>query len=61
MQLIIQTQLPLMLLVALGTVLKKTIANDAWTEVLNKLAIYLLFPALIFSGIVKYNVIVYEL
>jgi len=53
MQLIIQTLLPLMLLVALGAVLKKTIANDAWTEVLNKLAIYLLFPALIFSGMVK--------
>jgi predicted permease len=42
-----------MFLVALGAVLKKTIANDAWTEVLNKLAIYLLFPALIFSGMVK--------
>jgi len=53
MQLIIQTLLPLMLLVALGAVLKKTIANDVWTEVLNKLAIYLLFPALIFSGMVK--------
>jgi predicted permease len=31
----------------------QTIANDAWTDVLNKLAIYLLFPALIFSGMIK--------
>ena len=53
MQLIIQTLLPLMLLIALGAVLKKTIADDAWTHVLNKLAIYLLFPALIFSGMVN--------
>ena len=42
-----------MLLIALGFVLKKTIANEAWTEVLNKLAVYLLFPALIFSGMIK--------
>jgi len=53
MQLIIQTLLPLMLLVAIGAVLKKTIADNSWTEVLNKLAVYLLFPALIFSGMVK--------
>jgi len=53
MQLIIQTLAPLMLLVLLGYILKKTIANDSWTEVLNKLAIYLLFPALIFSGMIK--------
>ncbi len=42
-----------MLLIALGFVLKKTIANETWTDVLNKLAIYLLFPALIFSGMIK--------
>ena len=42
-----------MLLIALGAVLKRTIADDSWTHVLNKLAIYLLFPALIFSGMVK--------
>lgn len=53
MQLIIQTLLPLMLLIALGSVLKKTIADESWTDVLNKLAIYLLFPALIFSGMIK--------
>ncbi len=53
MQLIIQTLLPLMLLIALGAVLKRTIADDAWTHVLNKLAIYLLFPALIFSGMIN--------
>ena len=53
MQLIIQTLLPLMLLVVIGAVLKKTIADNSWTEVLNKLAVYLLFPALIFSGMVK--------
>ena len=53
MQLIIQTLLPLMFLVALGWVLKKTIADDTWTDVLNKLAIYILFPALIFSGMIK--------
>ncbi|PHS31972.1 MAG: hypothetical protein COA92_07280 [Sulfurovum sp.] len=53
MQLIIQTLLPLMLLIALGSVLKLTIADDTWTKVLNKLAIYLLFPALIFSGMIK--------
>jgi len=52
-QLIIQTLLPLMLLVVIGAVLKKTIADNSWTEVLNKLAVYLLFPALIFSGMVK--------
>ena len=53
MQLIIQTLLPLILLVILGWVLKKTIADDSWTTVLNKLAVYLLFPALIFSGMIK--------
>ncbi len=53
MQLIIQTLLPLMLLIALGAVLKRTIADDTWTHVLNKLAIYLLFPALIFSGMIN--------
>lgn len=53
MQLIIQTLLPLMLLIALGYMLKRTIADDAWTHVLNKLAVYLLFPALIFSGMLK--------
>ena len=53
MQLIIQTLLPLILLVILGWVLKKTIADDSWTAVLNKLAIYLFFPALIFSGMIK--------
>ena len=53
MQLIIQTLLPLMLLIALGAVLKRTIADDSWTAVLNKLSIYLLFPALIFSGMIK--------
>jgi len=53
MQIIIQTLLPLMLLIALGSVLKKTIADETWTDVLNKLAIYLLFPALIFSGMVN--------
>jgi len=53
MQSIIQTLIPLMLLIALGFVLKKTIANETWTDVLNKLAIYLLFPALIFSGMIK--------
>ena len=53
MQIIIETLLPLMLLVALGSVLKKTIADESWTDVLNKLAIYLLFPALIFSGMIK--------
>ena len=53
MQLIIETLLPLMLLVLLGYILKKTIADDTWTAVLNKLAIYLLFPALIFSGMIK--------
>ncbi len=53
MQEIIQTLFPLMLLIAIGSVLKKTIAQDSWTEVLNKLAVYLLFPALIFSGMIK--------
>ncbi len=53
MQLIIQTLLPLILLVILGWVLKKTIADDSWTTVLNKLSVYLLFPALIFSGMIK--------
>jgi len=53
MQLIIQTLLPLIFLVGLGSVLKKTIADDTWTIVLNKLAVYLLFPALIFSGVIK--------
>jgi len=53
MQLIIQTLLPLMLLIALGAVLKRTIADDTWTVVLNKLSVYLLFPALIFSGMVN--------
>jgi len=53
MQLIIQTLAPLMFLVLLGFILKKTIADDSWTAVLNKLAIYLLFPALIFSGMIK--------
>ena len=53
MQLIIQTLVPLILLVLLGWVLRKTIADDSWTVVLNKLAVYLLFPALIFSGMIK--------
>jgi len=53
MQLIIQTLVPLILLVLLGWVLRKTIADDSWTAVLNKLAVYLLFPALIFSGMIK--------
>jgi len=53
MQIIIETLLPLMFLVVLGFILKRTIANESWTEVLNKLAIYLLFPALIFSGMIK--------
>ncbi len=53
MQLIIQTLAPLMFLVLLGYLLKKTIADDSWTAVLNKLAVYLLFPALIFSGMIK--------
>ncbi len=53
MQLIIQTLLPLMLLIALGAVLKQTIADETWTAVLNKLSVYLLFPALIFSGMVN--------
>jgi hypothetical protein len=56
MQLIIQTLAPLMFLVILGYVLKKTIADDSWTTVLNKLAIYLLFPALIFSGMIKVKI-----
>jgi predicted permease len=42
-----------MFLVILGVVLKRTIADESWTAVLNKLAIYLLFPALIFSGMIK--------
>jgi len=46
MQLIIQTLAPLMLLVLLGFILKKTIADDNWTVALNKLSVYLLFPAL---------------
>ena len=53
MQLIIQTLAPLIFLVFLGSILKKTIADESWTVVLNKLAIYLLFPALIFSGMIK--------
>jgi len=53
MQLIIQSLVPLMLLVAIGSLLQRTIANENWTDVLNKLAIYLLFPALIFSGMMK--------
>ena len=53
MQLIIQTLLPLIFLVGLGSILKKSIADDTWTTVLNKLAVYLLFPALIFSGMIK--------
>ncbi len=53
MQLIIQTMLPLIFLVILGSILKKSIADNSWTDVLNKLAIYLLFPALIFSGMMK--------
>ena len=53
MQLIIETLVPLMLLVVLGYILKKTIADESWIAVLNKLAIYLLFPALIFSGMIK--------
>jgi hypothetical protein len=53
MQLIIETLAPLMFLVILGYILKKTIADDSWTVVLNKLAVYLLFPALIFSGMIK--------
>jgi len=53
MQLIIQTLAPLMFLVILGYILKKTIADNSWTVVLNKLAVYLLFPALIFSGMIK--------
>ena len=55
MQLIIQTLAPLMFLVLLGSILKKTIADESWTAVLNKLAVYLLFPALIFSGMIKVN------
>jgi hypothetical protein len=35
MQLIIQTLAPLMLLVILGFILKKTIANDSWTAVIS--------------------------
>jgi len=53
MQLIIEILFPLIFLVILGYILKKTIADDSWTAVLNKLAIYLLFPALIFSGMIK--------
>lgn len=53
MQLIIQTLLPLIFLVGLGSILKKTIADDTWIAVLNKLSIYILFPALIFSGMIK--------
>ena len=45
-----------MLIIALGYILKKTIADDSWTDVLNKLAVYLLFPALIFSGMMKVKV-----
>ena len=56
MQLIIQTLLPLMLLILLGYLLKKSIADDTWIEVLNKLAIYLLFPALIFSGMIRVKI-----
>jgi len=53
METIIQTLLPLIMLIAIGSVLKLTIATEAWVEVLNKLAIYLLFPALIFSGMMR--------
>ncbi len=53
MQLIIQALVPLILLVLLGWGLRKSIADDSWTAVLNKLAVYLLFPALIFSGMIK--------
>lgn len=53
MQLIIQTLLPLILLIATGYILKRTIADDSWMPVLNKLALYLLFPALIFSGMMR--------
>jgi len=53
MQLIIQALLPLMLLIALGYILKRTIADDLWTHFLNKLAVYLLFSALIFLGVIQ--------
>jgi len=51
MQLIIQSLLPLMLLIALGYI-KGTIADDSWTDVLNKLAIYLLFLFFIYFSLV---------
>lgn len=53
MESIVQTLLPLILLIGIGSLLQLTIATEAWVEVLNKLAIYLLFPALIFSGMMK--------
>jgi len=56
MQLIIDTLAPLIFLIALGYILKFTIADNNWSAVLNKLAVYILFPSLIFSGMIKVNI-----
>ncbi len=52
MELIVDSLAPLMLLIAVGYLLEKlNISNSEWVDVLNKIAIYILFPSLIFSGI----------
>ncbi len=46
------TVLPIFLLIGVGALLKfMKVADDRWIEVLNKFALYLGFPALIFSNL----------
>jgi predicted permease len=44
---------PLYVLIAIGVVLRLIVASDAWIEVFNKFGVYVGFPAIVFSSLVK--------
>lgn len=50
---ILHTVAPLYILIALGVVLRLVVADDKWIEVFNKFGLYLGFPAIVFSSLMK--------
>jgi predicted permease len=44
---------PLYVLIAIGVMLRLIVASDAWIEVFNKFGVYVGFPAIVFSSLVK--------
>ena len=50
---IFYTVVPLYVLIAIGAALRLTAADDKWIEVFNKFGLYLGFPAIVFSSLVK--------